>query len=262
MNPLSMESIFLILSGVILAAGVLYWFWSHIQLTQKKVQLLENAVFELRGLVQGSPDRGSLGKGTRGDLSDAGNGETVYADLSDDDWEGSPAAAVSSSTPLTNLQDYNTDTPYPVSSNPDTERVVEFGKLVETETPSDSMDERFRALFKQETVDAPGIAASAATSVAPSPKQTPTTEPLENMPVRDLRRLAEQRGLTGVADMKKKEILAALRAQITSAPAPFEAANSSKPLPPLVVEKTLDLEAMASAAAEAPVEDDEAIPLE
>jgi hypothetical protein len=131
MNPLSMESIFLILSGVILAAGVLYWFWSHIQLTQKKVQLLENAVFELRGLVQGSPDRGSLGKGTRGDLSDAGNGEAVYADLSDDDWEGAPAAdanattvaavaAVSSSTPLTNLQDYNADTPYPVSGNPDT----------------------------------------------------------------------------------------------------------------------------------------------
>jgi uncharacterized protein (UPF0261 family) len=81
------------------------------------------------------------------------------------------------------------------------------------------------------------------------------------MPVRDLRRLAEQRGLTGVADMKKKEILAALRAQITSAPAPFEAATSSQPLPPVVVEKTLDLEAMASEAA-ASVGDDEAIPLE
>ena len=54
MNPPSMESIFLILSGVILAAGILYWFWSHIQLTQKKVQLLENAVFELRGMLTGS----------------------------------------------------------------------------------------------------------------------------------------------------------------------------------------------------------------
>jgi outer membrane biosynthesis protein TonB len=55
MNPPSMESIFLILSGVVLAAGVLYWFWSHIQLTPKKVQLLENAVFELRGMLTQGP---------------------------------------------------------------------------------------------------------------------------------------------------------------------------------------------------------------
>ena len=65
MNALSMESIFLILSGAVLAAGILYWFWSHIQLTQKKVQLLENAVFELRGLQGPGPgpsgSSGSLG---------------------------------------------------------------------------------------------------------------------------------------------------------------------------------------------------------
>ncbi len=39
-------------------------------------------------------------------------------------------------------------------------------------------------------------------------------ESLDSMPVKELRRLAEQRGIAGAADMRKKEILTALRKQI------------------------------------------------
>ena len=60
------------------------------------------------------------------------------------------------------------------------------------------------------------------------------------MPVKDLRRLAEQRGLTGVSDMRKKEILSALRQQITSVPAAQGAEKSTT----VVVERTLDLTQM------------------
>ena len=48
------------------------------------------------------------------------------------------------------------------------------------------------------------------------------------MPVKELRRLAEQRGIAGAADMRKKEILAALRQQITSVPAPVAAASAAE----------------------------------
>ena len=83
MNPPSMEVMFLILSGVILAAGVLYWFWSHIQLTQKKVQLLENAVFELRGMLAPSELRESEPEAAP--VPSQGS-QSQYRDLDDDDW--------------------------------------------------------------------------------------------------------------------------------------------------------------------------------
>ena len=69
------------------------------------------------------------------------------------------------------------------------------------------------------------------------------------MPVKDLRRLAEQRGITGVSDMRKKEILSALRQQVVQ-----PAAVSTT----VVVEHTLDLtevETVAPAPASAASED-------
>jgi hypothetical protein len=56
------------------------------------------------------------------------------------------------------------------------------------------------------------------------------------MPVKELRRLADQRGIQGTADMKKKEILSALRQLIVQAPIVKEEAQEAKE-----EVKTLDL---------------------
>jgi hypothetical protein len=58
------------------------------------------------------------------------------------------------------------------------------------------------------------------------------------MPVKELRRLAEQRGLTGVSDMRKKELVAALRNQVA---APSVSGSVSVSGNEVVVERTLDL---------------------
>lgn len=174
-----MESIFLILSGVILAAGVLYWFWSHIQLTQKKVQLLESAVFELRGLlVPPAPAPAPQ----------------------EEEWDApapapSPEPESQKSTPLEALETLDlTDLPNDLQPGGGA-KVGEGDRVNEKE-------ESFRELFIQHD--------------PPSPIKEAVPESLEAMPVRELRRLAEQRGLTGVSDMRKKELLALLRQQISS----------------------------------------------
>jgi len=231
MNALSMESIFLILSGAVLAAGILYWFWSHIQLTQKKVQLLENAVFELRGL-QGS---GSLGSGSSGS-SGPGSGSSVpvpeykdddeglveeEAETEDNDW---PPTSVGGSTPLSALDQA------PVDLQPGGRIGVTQDDVKEVSTDKDA---QFRELFIQHEIRMP-------TPPTQSQKENQSQESLESMPVKDLRRLAEQRGLTGVSELRKKELLAALRNQITSAPVSVAQA----PVPTaqdVVVERTLDL---------------------
>jgi hypothetical protein len=216
MGPLSMEAVFLMLSGVILLAGVLYWFWSHIQLTQKKVQLLENAVFELRGLLNATPPPPPASTSTN----------NTYEDLPDeegDGWDTNDTAErviETVSTPIDQLPPVYGDVQveHLGSINDDLmpggriEHVDEHEQ--EKEEAGDAQDADFRELF-------------VGREVTPSPVRTP--ESLDSMPVKELRRLAEQRGIAGAADMRKKEILAALRKQL-----PPAAAET-------VVQKTLDL---------------------
>jgi len=181
-----MESIFLLLSGLVLAAGVLYWFWSHIQLTQKKVQLLENAVFELRGMLTGSP-HGSMQGQMQGSPQGSPQGQTqvpapVYNDLDDEEWDSAPSEQPVASTPLEHLHND-----------------LQPGGRIEVPVEEKEVDNtlQFRELFLQHE------------ERKPAPKETASS--LDAMPVRELRRLAEQRGITGTADMKKKELVAALR---------------------------------------------------
>lgn len=225
MTPPSMETIFLALSGLILVAGVLYWFWSHLQLTQKKVQLLENAVFELRGMLASS------GGGAAGPpqvvesvaAPVAAAATAAYNDLADDGWEDEAVEGASAggevipkSTPL--------DLPEtPAASQPsEISREIELnidelapgGRIQIGEEKGAAAADEFRELF---------ISGGGAETVAPVATVTRSSgggsgETLEGMPVRDLRRLAEQRGIRGVADMKKKELLAALRQQVVAGP--------------------------------------------
>jgi hypothetical protein len=235
MNALSMESIFLILSGAVLAAGILYWFWSHIQLTQKKVQLLENAVFELRGLQgsgspgSGSPGSGSLGLGSSPSVpvpeykdDDEGELETGAEEQDESDW---PPTSVGGSTPLSALD------AAPVDLQPGGRIGVAQDDIKEVATDKDA---QFRELFIQHEARVP-----TPQSQKENQKENQGQESLESMPVKELRRLAEQRGLTGVSELRKKELLAALRNQITSAPAPAPVLQVQSE--EVVVERTLDL---------------------
>jgi hypothetical protein len=223
MNSLSMESIFLVLSGVILMAGVLYWFWSHIQLTQKKVQLLENAVFELRGMVQRG---GGEGEGPGPDLvpgpevapSSDHKAEvtSIYNDLSDDDWKEEKVEAAHASTPLESLDNAADAVPSDLQPGGRIEGVV---VEEETKASSDHSGEQFRELFA---------------SPSPVVVSTPLSEAtaLEGMAVKELRRLAEQRGIPNASELRKKEILSALKSQIA---APSSSSSGVQ------VEKMLDL---------------------
>jgi hypothetical protein len=226
MNAMSMESIFLVLSGAVLAAGILYWFWSHIQLTQKKVQLLENAVFELRGM-QGSGS-GSSGSGSSGSLGpskqQANEDVPVYRDVDDGEWDQEQEDQGSSSTPLTALDST------PIDLQPG-------GRIEVSEEKQADRDSQFRELFIQHEprIPTPIVTQVASTgSALASSSSAPGSESLDAMPVKELRRLAEQRGLTGVSDMRKKELLSALRNQVAG-PAGVKAEEE------VVVERTLDL---------------------
>ena len=203
MIPFSMESVFLILSGVIFMAGILYWFWSHIQLTQKKVLLLESAVFELRSQMTKLPD--SSGPPAY---------KTTYADLADD-WEEEKEDISGSSVEVLGSNDSN-ESDIPDDLRPggriSTEQselspVMESQPADDTQTSVEKSNSQFRELFINEnnvqSADSPSV---------PSPLKNP--ESLDSMSLKELRRLAEQRGIANSNELRKKEILSALRQQI------------------------------------------------
>ena len=214
-----MESIFLILSGVILAAGILYWFWSHIQLTQKKVQLLENAVFELRGMMSGGPGPGPPPPSPSplpAPAVAASAAVAEYRDLDDEAEEGwAGSGSGSGSTPLEDLAPGGRMTVAEEGPERSLEEIREiaFGSGSGTaghghgSTPltdlHDDAEEDPNADRLRQMLDGRG-----------EPAEAKSPQSLESMPVKELRRLAEQRGIAGAADMRKKEILAALRKQV------------------------------------------------
>ena len=239
-----METIFLILSGVILFAGVMYWMWSHLQLTQKKVQLLENAVFELRAMIPGGGTAGPpptvVAAAAAPSVTMSGGGTKTYNDLADDDWDvQAPVEPVpEKSTPLDAMGPANT--PALVTR----EIGEEFDMLVNDLMPGGRADgvpveeigaeteiqevelteKKFKELFASRQ--------EATVAAAPAPSATS----LEGMPLKELRRLGEQRGVRGASEMRKKELLAALRNQVAG--------------PAIQEEKTLDLETVEAAAEE------------
>lgn len=206
MNPPSMETLFLILSGVILISCILYWFWSHIQLTQKKVQLLENAVFELRGMMTRSPEPPEP---IVQPVASSGN---VYRDLDDDDWRDVTVNAV----PMDEIKQIISTPPTSPSSHVETSKHVEIEQVVDELQPGGRIivpseedlkevsnekeqtnGEQFRELFTAQPTPPASVASSSDT--------------LEGMPVKELRRLAESRGIAGADGMRKKELLSVLR---------------------------------------------------
>jgi hypothetical protein len=227
MTPPSMESIFLILSGVILVAGVLYWLWSHIQLTQKKVQLLENAVFELRGMLAnsggGAPAPPSSPtrqvQVTTSSATVAAALEQQGVDEDDNGWD----AEDHKSTPLEDLDAPVLEVEDALQPGGRAMAVMEIDLDI---SAAPAADEQFRNLFavQQEKIVTMDTEHPADTSVI-----SKTPESLESMPLKELRRLAEQRGIAGAGEMRKKEILTALRQQVSvsmTLPEPGISSNS------------------------------------
>ena len=173
-------------------AGILYWFWSHIQLTQKKVLLLESAVFELRSQMTRLPDPAY---------------KPAYTDLADD-WEedasGTPVEASAEAEAEAEAETVPEDLRPGghVSSENDL-----MGDAPLAQTEAEASNTQFRELFVNEN----------SIKTIPSPTATATANPesLDSMSLKELRRLAEQRGIPNPNELRKKEILSALRNQIT-----------------------------------------------
>jgi len=143
------DSFYIALCMTVLLLGVVYWFWTQNQFLLRKMNLLENIVYELKTICSSPPP--------------------------------SPVEPVS----------------YPPAPS----------SVVEEDLHEELLQEEEMHPLQQLPEDdlQPGGVGSGVEAPAES------SNLLESMTVKELRRLAEQRGIKGGAEMKKKELLAELK---------------------------------------------------
>ena len=150
------DSFYIALCMTVLLLGVVYWFWTQNQFLLRKINLLENIVYELKTICTAPP----------------------------------PVRVE------------------PVSYPPAPSSVVEEEELHE-ELHEELLQEEEEAHPLQRPPPEDDLQPGGVGSGVEVPAESSNL--LESMTVKELRRLAEQRGIKGGAEMKKKELLAELK---------------------------------------------------
>ena len=160
------DSFYIALCMTVLMLGIVYWFWSQNQYLLRKINLLENIVYELKTICTSPPptpvEPTSYPSAPSSVIEED---EEILAELLEEEEELHPLQRPPS-PPVT--------------------------------PPSEEDDLQ------------PGGVGSGIKEV------TESTNILETMTLKELRRLAEQRGIKGAAELKKKELLSQLKGNIPS----------------------------------------------
>lgn len=182
------DSFYVALCMTILVCAVVYWFWTQNQYVLRKLNLLNNIVFEMRTQLnkeEAFPD--SFAKPTEyppAPASVMGDDEDIlHEQLSNQ--VSSEVADIAAATTLE-------------------EKLFEPKPVVQPFEEAESIRELAEPLHDL----APGGSLIVNDDVKPT-----TANVLDTMTLKELRRLAEQRGVSGTASMKKAQLLTALREQ-------------------------------------------------
>jgi hypothetical protein len=183
------DSFYIALCMTVLLLGVVYWFWTQTQYLQRKMNLLENIVYELKTLIDRGPSESPVGP--------SAVGPSVAADAAvssePPSYPPPPGSEFGEDDDLLHEQ-LHTTTQKPVSS--------------ESSAPTGASDEL------QPGGVGSGLA-SAEADVPFSESTKPKGNVLDGMTLKELRRLAEQRGVAGASTMRKQALIDALRSDVS-----------------------------------------------
>jgi len=193
------DTFYVALCMTILIIGVVYWFWTQNQFVLRKLNLLNNIVFEMRAQMN------------KESVPDAYVPPTSYppapsSEMGDDEdllheelhAEVSAAAASASASVEAVVEEQPLVVPQPVLSD------------VSQGTPIDELAESLNNDLQ------PG-------GVGSGVKEIINSSVLESMTIKELRRLAEQRGIQASSSVKKPALISMLREAPKQTITPFEA---------------------------------------
>lgn len=184
------DTFYIALCMTVLIIGVVYWFWTQTQHLQRKINLLENIVYEFKASVSSVPSVSS-GAAPEAPLP-------RYEPPSDDEEEGLHEDLHSDLSPV---EESSSEIAEPITNS------------VAGATVSLSDD-----------LQPGGVGSGLDELMTPDSKIKPSA--LEAMTLKELRRLAEQRNVPNASTLRKQALIEALRgdvkAPVEGAPPVFE----------------------------------------
>lgn len=185
------DSFYLALCMTVLLVGAVYWVWTQIQFVQRKVNVLENIVYEMKTLcskqsptptpepILASVNYPPAPSSVLGEDEDLLH-ETLHKDVEDD------GLAFDTLESVLNEQGLE------MESSEEKENIQSFS-FDDTETKTEEPELQ------------PG-------GIGSGVSEESLSNALDGMSLKELRRLAEQRGISGVKEKKRKELIEAIRA--------------------------------------------------
>ena len=216
------DTFYVALCMTILILGVVYWFWTQNQYMQRKLNLLENIVFEIKTQIQKGNDPpqilspnmvnetevgAEVGAGSKyppAPSSELGDDEDLLNEELDEFEEIAPAL---SSSPTLKISD---------DAVPDAPRLPD----VDAHTQDIVNDSDHAELA---TALQPGGVGSGIQDV-PEADSSAKGSVLEGMTLKELQRLAEQKGIN-TTRLRKPQLIEAIRAH--SRPSPFQTTETT-----------------------------------
>jgi hypothetical protein len=184
------DTFYIALCMTILILGVVYWFWTQNQYMQRKINLLENMVFEMKTSLtsHGPPEESTTG-----------------GMIAPTEYPPAPSSVLGEDEDLLH-EELHTEVSNSVSAAPESEPIPAF-----TDAPVDEPAGMLNESMPVHDDLQPGGVGSGLTADIP-PDSSSNTSSLDMMTIKELRRMAEQRGISGAEKMRKPALIEALRA--------------------------------------------------
>jgi hypothetical protein len=192
------ETFYISLCVTILLLGIVYWFWTQVQYLQRKVNLLDNVVYEIKTLMSNLPGPDSGPKLVVSETPDKSSSQEFVA---------------------ATMQESYAPPPESIAGDLEAERNAseeEFDNFSGSLQMKPMADEPKVAEVPDELQ--PGGLAQAANNDTKNVKvetDNSIESPLSSLGLKDLRRMAEAQGIPGFNELKKKDLIRALRDKVS-----------------------------------------------
>lgn len=213
------ETFYIALCVTILILGVIYWFWTQVQYLQRKVNLLDNVVYEMKTLVSNLP-------GPQAAAVPKFTAQTEYPvpdTTTPPDYEAAPAYEPPPDSEAGDIDAERRASELEFDSFSGGSTGIEM-KVVETYAPPPSDPvvqppvEPVAEPVENDDLRVGGLAAPVPSKKAAvaSTSDASIESPLNSMSIKDLRRMAEANGIPGAGELRKKELISALRNKVST----------------------------------------------
>jgi len=199
------DTFYIALCMTVLILGVVYWFWTQNQYIQRKLNQLENIVYEMKaGLNRGGPDSPS-----HYPPPPSSEGDDLPEDLHEELHRTLLATGAEESRDTKDTKE--TISPRSPPKNPDSVRpfVEAESSDIESVIEADVIEPLPEENLVSDDLQPGGVGSGIQEVVPPDSSKGGV---LDTMTLKELKRLAEQRGITGTSSMRKPALIEAIRA--------------------------------------------------